>query len=84
MLHLDILCQWQSVVLRHLGANAITGNETNDAGGNGYGGNYTTISSMARLPWFYVYLTINNLALTTGRLDDLFVSDVHISLVFYG
>ena len=61
--------------------NAVAGDETDQAGGNGYGSCNATALAAVMMPWFDIHTLVNGFALSAGGLDDLFVSDFifHIS-----
>jgi hypothetical protein len=84
VLHQDALRHWLDVRLGYVSTNAIAGNKTDEAGGNGYRGGKTTTGTLMAAPGCNVHAVVDGLALTAGRLNYLFVSDSHISLVFYG
>ena len=83
VLHKGVLRHWQDVRLGYIGTNAIASNKTDKAGGNSYYGGKTTTRTLMAAPGCNVHAIVDGLALTAGRLNDLFVSDSHISLVFY-
>ena len=84
VLHKDVLRHWLNVRLGYIGTNAVASNKTDDAGSYGYNGGKTTTRTLMAAPGRNVHAIVDGLALTAGRLNDLFVSDSHISLVFCG